>query len=597
MVRLISAIVAFFVAAALLIVGFTFKFFSGPTEFTLDVPISSSASYAVIGADVLGIHPGTEVVTASGASLKTVAYGSTSDVLSWLGGSSYVQVGLNEKTSELEITDVSSAVSTQDAPTAAAAQDKDILSPAGSDMWLGESTSDAGAASLTVEIGADESVIVASDGSKPLPTDIVVSWPKPKQRFLGMTDDILFVVGGIVLLAGILLYIWSLNTLRGGRGPRRRGRLPGGPRSGGRLGRNSRPARVTASNRRALGRTSVAAVGILGALSLGLSGCTQFNDGFTNPTPTPLSTDVPVNEGPRAVVTNEQVSVILGKVQKVITSADRTNDNDLIRTRLTGPALDARLARYAMRKTNEKIKPLEGIRANTVQLLLPQATELWPRSVLAVVKSSASATKSDPAPSMIVTMTQDSPRTNYKVNYLSNLQPKQRTPEVASAEIGTPLVALDTTLLTVSPNKLAATYADVLNKGVKSKFYSLFDAQSDQLRPTLETERKEQQGNKNVKAKFKDAATGALPVAFATMDAGALVAVQFKEVGTYTPLNNLDLKISGQLAALSGIQITQHATMATYGFQVLFYVPPVGSNKPIQLLAFTENLIGVTFDK
>ena len=73
-------------AAVLLLVGFTFKFFSGPSEITLDIPVSSSASYAVINRDVLRLHPGGEVVTAAGASMNTVAYGSTSDVLSWLGG-------------------------------------------------------------------------------------------------------------------------------------------------------------------------------------------------------------------------------------------------------------------------------------------------------------------------------------------------------------------------------------------------------------------------------------------------------------------------------------------------------------------------------
>lgn len=597
MVRLISAIVAFFAAAALLIVGFTFKFFSGPADFTLPVPVSSSARYAVISPEVLRLHPGGEVVSASGASLNTVAFGSTSDVLSWLGGSAYVQITLNPVTHKLETSDVSPQTSAAEAPTAAAAQDTEIVSPAGSDMWLGESTVRSEVASLALEIGMDESVIVASDGKSELPTDIMVSWPKPKQRFLGMTDDTLFIVGGVVLLVGIGLYIWSLGFLRGGRGPRRRGRLPRGPRPNARLGRNQSAVRGPSSGRRALGRSSVAVAGIVGVVALGLTGCTQYNDGLSKPTPTPTSSDLPVNEGPRAVVTEEQVGVILGKIQSVIKEADAKNDNDVIRTRFSGPALDARLARYAMRKTNAKISSLPGFRANTVQLLLPQATELWPRSVLAVVKSNSAATKSDPAPSMVVSLTQDSPRTNYKVTYLTNLQPKQRTPEVSSAQVGTPLVALDTTLLTVSPNLLAATYADVLNKGTKSKFYSHFDQQTDQLRPTLVTERAQQKGNKNVGVKFRDSATGAQPVAYATMDAGAIVATQFKEVGTYTPLNNLDLKLAGELTALSGIQITQHATMASYGFQVLFYVPPVGSNKPIQLLAFTENLIGVTFAK
>lgn len=594
--RFLVAIGTLCVAALLLIVGLVFKFTAGANDISMTVATNSSSAYAVIDADVMKLHPGNQAVSISTPGLNTVAYGATTDVLSWLAGSSYAHVTLADNSKTPSVTEVSAAESALSDPAAAAAADKQIVSPAGSDMWLGEMTNPQGEASLQMQLSSNESIIVATDGVKALPSEIGLSWPKPKPTFLWMTDDVLIVVGGVILLAGILLYLWSLNKLRGGKGPRRRGRLPKGPKPNMRIGRGPRQVFGPAQGRRSLGKTTLVTAGVAGALALGLSGCSGYQNGLQNATPTPTASDEVTQSGPGAVVTSEQASLIMDKVVAAMKTADEQNDVNLARTRMTGAALDARAARYAMRKSNSKISALPGINAQSIQLLLPQATELWPRSVMAIAKADASSEKGQEPPSVAVILTQDSPRANYKVAYLTNLQAKQQIPQVASMTAGAPLIALDTALLAISPNVLAAKYGDVLTSGEKSASARYFDASSDQLRPALLNERKQQQG-KDVKSSYKDLAGAATPVAFATIDGGALVLAQVNELGTFTPLNNKDLKLTGQLTALAGVQISAQPTVATYGMQVLFYVPPATDQGKVRLLGYVENLIGVSFNK
>ncbi|MFX6118611.1 hypothetical protein ABTE85_20350, partial [Acinetobacter baumannii] len=48
--------------------------------------------------------------------------------------------------------------------------------PVGSDLWLDE-YQQTGSVSTTLQLPSDMSVLVASDGSAPAPTNITVTWP------------------------------------------------------------------------------------------------------------------------------------------------------------------------------------------------------------------------------------------------------------------------------------------------------------------------------------------------------------------------------------------------------------------------------------
>jgi hypothetical protein len=591
--RFIATIVSLSIAALLLILGFTFKFFTGPHSISLAVPSTTSA-YVVIDPDVLAIHPGSQVIHASGAAVNTAAYGKTTDVKAWLAGSTYTRISADPKTHKLSAQTIDASQSTADSPTAASTQDGTIVSPAGSDMWLGEATAQGGDANLPLTISSNQSVIVAGDGTGPAPSSIAVIWPLPKPQFLWMTDDVLMLAGGVFLLIGIGFYLWALYGVRRGQGPRRRGgkRMPKAPRPSRSLGRSTSSISGPSKGRRAIsGGKALVAVSLGGLMLAGVTACSSPGTQVT-PTPTPTSSNGVSPDAPQPVVTEQQLSEILAKTTQVMAAADKANDATAIRARFTGAALEERLANYAMRKTNAKIEAIPAFTASPVQLFLPQATDLWPRSILVMVQSTSEVKKGQPQPTVAVSFTQQTPRSNYQVAYVVNLESKQRTPEVAASTVGTPLVALDTKLLKLSPNQLATAYGDVLNKGVSSTFSAMFSADGDSLRPTIAQERQQQTTNKNVKVSFADF-QGAAPIALATQTAGAIVSTQMNEVASFTPLDNRDLKLAGELKALAGIELSNRPVKATYGIQLFFYVPPVGSADKIQLLGYTENLTSV----
>ena len=585
--RFVATIVSLFIAATLLILGISFKFFSGPKDVSISIPSDPNVSYIVIDPQVLHLHSGSQYVKVSGADVNTAAYGQTNDVLSWLGGSRYSHVSVDLKTKKISTEVVSASTSRADAPTATAAQDDSIVSPAGSDMWLGEATAKKGEAILPLDIRSNQSVIVASSGSTPAPSEVTIAWPLPKPTFLWMTDDVLMIVGGFFLLLGFGLYIWALLHMRRSQGPRRRGRMPKPPRPRRSIGRSTRRISGPSRGRRAItGGRSFIAFALSGMVLVGVSACSTGV--APTPTPTPTSTSEENADAPKPVVTQEQLGVILDKVTRTIADSDAKLDGGLASSRLEGAALQARLANYAIRKSNAKFPALPTLKPSPVQLFLPQTTGLWPRSILAMVEAVDATKKEKQAPTVALILTQLTPRSNYKIVYTINLEANQRIPEVAAATVGTPLVAPDTKLLLISPKDLAAAYADVINKGEKSKFATMFSATSDTLRTTIAAERKAQATSKDVRVTFADyPGTGA--VAFAAQNAGAIVAVQMNEVATFTPLNNRDLKLAGALKGLAGLEISNRPVRATYGMQMFMYVPPVGSSHHIEMLGYSEN--------
>lgn len=142
----------------------------------------------------------------------------------------------------------------------------------------------------------------------------------------------------------------------------------------------------------------------------------------------------------------------------------------------------------------------------------------------------------------------------------------------------------------IAPDELAAAYANVLANGEASEFYDLFDENGDTLREQIATEHGQQTGNPDVAVTYTEQAGKAVPAALATLDSGAIVTVSMEEIAHFAPLNNKDLKLTGELKAIAGVEISAQPINATYTFMLSFYVPPTGSLQKIQLLGFTEDL-------
>ncbi|MFV1050306.1 hypothetical protein QML16_29765, partial [Klebsiella pneumoniae] len=106
-----------------------------------------------------------------------------------------------------------------------------------------------------------------------------------------------------------------------------------------------------------------------------------------------------------------------------------------------------------------------------VEVVLPEATDRWPRTVLMLSKS----TGDDTVPPVVLTMTQADPWSNYKVTNMAEMSADAAFPEVAASWLGTSLVPADSAFLSVPPDEVAAAFADVVDNGEKSESYGQFD--------------------------------------------------------------------------------------------------------------------------
>jgi hypothetical protein len=590
--RFIASVLVFAVALVFLGTGIAFKVYSGPRSVTETLTLSASASYAVVDASVVTARPGVQSVVLSGGKTNVIGYGRTIDVLSWIGESPYLNV------TRLSTGKISSKLITPKVIEGATAPT--IVSPAGSDMWLEQNSGEA-SASLSMNLPAEMSVILSSDGVEPVSPRVAFTWPLSPPVFLWMQDDQLLFLGGGVTLVGIALYLWALAHYRAKQGPRRKTPKPPKPRKISHSPHRGISAERTRGRRAGPRRSALIAVPLTVALSLGLASCASpFQDGSGVATPTPTSTGSS-QEGidlPPVAVTDEQIRVIMGHLSEVSATADETLDANVASTRFAGAALEARRANYSMRKADPALAAISAIPNMPPSLFLPESTNVWPRSLFAVFQPVAQTVKGGEdvkAPTIALILQQVSPRDNYKVIYQTNLQANETVPEVAAANVGTIEVPADSKLLLLPPDRLAAAYADVLSLGEKSEYYENFQSSGDTLRAALQAERAQQNAD-NVAISYTDRAGTGPVVAMATVSAGALVSVSVDEIARFAPQGGRSLKLTGALKALGGAELVPKPVNATYQFELLFFVPAVGSAEKISLIGYSENLTRVAME-
>src|SRR5690606_600762 len=123
-----------------------------------------------------------------------------------------------------------------------------------------------------------------------------------------------------------------------------------------------------------------------------------------------------------------------------------------------------------------------------VQLLLPQQTETWPRTVMAVIAWE----NAEQAQSTVV-FEQAEPRANYRVIYHTTLGSGVQLPAGASPTIGAASLPDNTVLLQRQPGEITMAYADVLLNGDESEFASWFQEEGDALREQIGKAYKDEQ--------------------------------------------------------------------------------------------------------
>lgn len=516
--------------------------------------------------------------------------------------------------------------------------------PAGSDLWLDSFTETDTLILDNMQLPEGVSLIIAYDGTTPAPDDIVVSWPLDTSTPLAGP---LMAAGAAVLLVGLVLYVLGIRHQRRGRGPRRKGpgplpatepidvaQLPPSERAviessstdgsgdsapsadgadadaAGGEGTDDapgakRPDRDRKTEMRATTidpRRRLLALPALAVTALLASGCSpdswpQF--GEATPSPSPSATVIaPENQKPPAV-TEGQAKRILQEVSATLTDADAAMDITLAGTRVDGPALTARTTEYTLRTALPESPVPAAIPTDDVEVVLPEATDRWPRTVLLLSKNAGDET----VPPVILTMTQQDPWSNYKVTNMAEMSADAVFPEVAAPWLGTTLVPDDSAFLSLPPSELAATFADVVDAGETSPSYGLFDEISQNLAQSIRDSRQAVVQNladngaaETSQTAFDIVPADSAPVSMATLDSGAIVAVSLVDTESVTP-TTADAVIrfgdNAQAKALTGVSESAKGVTTKYEFQLFFSVPAQGSTEQIRLLAVRQDLLSV----
>ncbi|NEM91584.1 hypothetical protein [Galbitalea soli] len=570
--RFVLAIVCFVLAAVSMGLGIAERtVLAGPDTATATTTSPITTPVVVIEGSALTAFPHTQTVTLTAGSTLFAAYGRTKDVVAWVGDASYTSLSYDSTTGTL--------VSHVHRGT-----ESSVPSPAGSDLWLGQFTGDA-ARTIRMTAAPDVSILAVTDGTAPAPSKVSISWPLDNSTPWSAP---LIGGGAVLLLVGFILLLWAFIHMRRARGPRRSQpkmpKLPRRPRY-----RPTRPRAVTSSKgRRSISRmVAVVPLGVVTALVL--VGCTPSVP-VAAPSPTPTSTGPAAPVMPATAVTPGQLTRIVQEVTATVAKSDTTLNAATAATRLAGPALDERATNYAARKKDKKVTPIAAFASGKIELALPQQSDTWPRTVLAVVGD----TNTQLAP-MAYTLIQDSPRANYKVNYAIRLLPKAVLPEVAPANVGAPRISPDIKLLLMQPQALALAYGDILQRDTAATSYSQFEVAGDTFRTQVGLAFKNAEKKKlpkTAKLTFTNANGTGQIVALATNNNGAIVSVDLAETETVTPVKKgAQVSVTGAVKAILGKATSTKGIVATYGDQLLFYVPSALKGGKIVLLGFSQGLI------
>ena len=575
--RIVLAIISFTLAALMLVFGIAQRtFLAAPDKVVLATTVEQDAPVTVIDGSALNAFVGRQTVTIGGAEQVTGAYGRTVDVLGWIGDASYTLITLDEN-GELTSERVRG---TED----------EVPSPIGSDLWFDEYQ---GGESLTtvINVPANVSFLAVSDGIAPAPTKVSITWPLDNST---PWSGPLIVGGAVLLLLGLAFLLLGINHMRRAGGPRRKSlpKVPRKPRYKPARKPARKPVEKSGSGRRAVRPSMAAATVLVGALAL--TGCSaEFwpQADRTTSTPSPSASFEPGSEVDPPAATEGQVARIVERISEVVTEADAASNGDLLATRMDGAALELRLANYSIRAADAGIAALPAIPAGPVKLVLPQQNDGWPRTVLAIIQN-----EDDPTIAPVALfLEQPTARENYKVSYAITLEPAAVLPEVAPADIGTARLQPDSPLLRVAPTEVALAYADILEKDVESTSYLDFEAEGDSLRDAVGLAKKNEiiaSLPTTAAVTFGHAIGEADPIVLATIDAGALIAVNLYETTSVRPTEaGAAVNPSGSVKALSGVAVSTKGVIATYSDQLLFYVPPAGGGGKIVLLGYSQGLV------
>ena len=572
--RFAVALVTLLIAGVLAAAGIAQRTILKPADH-VDVVASAPAGvrYVVVPGSVLTAHDGGQRLHLEGAATAFAAYGRPADITAWLSGQRYAELRVDAEGGAI-------APVVRTAPTVAGVDGDADPDPDGSDLWLDQARGQ-GALDWRVNLPSSTAMIIAADGAGAAPSTIRLRWTERTATPFAVP---LIVAGAVLAVVGLLLYVWALVHVRRTRGPRRRppARAPKRPQPP--RYRPHRPAAVPVRGRRSVHRRTALPVAAALALLLGTVVVTG---------PAVPATAAPAAAKPAAAVGEEQARRIVEKVRAVAEEADAQRDAEVAAARFAGPALELRTAAYRIRAKDRKAKLPQAVPGPdaTLRLILPQATDSWPRTLFVVV---ADRRDTKVAP-LALAMVQDDPRADYKVDYAMSLMPGRQLPVLPSALLGAARLDAEANVLRVPPVQLAEDYGALL-RDRDDEAAAVFDITDDELEQGVGEAVKKKAAKRlgsTAAITFKDLPVDASAViAMSTAASGALVAVNLDEQWTVKPKRvGVTVKPSGGTKVLSRTSSTAEGIASVYGYQLLFFVPSAGSTKPVVLLGYAQGLV------
>jgi len=626
--RLVLAIVSFVLAAVMLSFGIAQRTVLAPPDAVdLSVRTTGTAPVTIISGKTLNAFPGRQTIDITGPARVSGAYGRDEDVMAWVGTASYNTIEYDEETGEL-------------VATTHRGGDTTVPNPVGSDLWLDDYQAQSNLR-LSVTLPEDVAFLIASDGMTPAPANINIRWPLDSST---PAAGPLIIGGAVLLVIGIILLITGIYRMRSGHGPKRKmPKVPKRPTIKSVRSPNRAPAKVGAGS--ALVALALATLAFAPSSGAAVADAT--------PTPTPIAEEP---KSPIPAVTGRQLDRIVARVLTTIGIADASLDAEKAAERLAGPALALKEADYRLKAkdpaaiSDSPAIPTDGVIALSLPQQVPQDVAAWPRTIFVVVASPESlddgetrepidvdvpvetpdptetpaeepseapaegeepsegaaadgeVAEDEPAqavPPVVMVLTQETPRDNYKVQYLMTLQ--SRIPEVAAPEVGAAILAPDTPLLSTAPSAVLPAFTDILIKDTESINFREFDLTSDNFSGAwgVAAQQAEQAAqaaleSPNNMAFTTTAGDGPL-VALSTLDSGALVVGTVQQVVDVTP-SEVGAKVisQGEVYALTGVEKSEKGFSVTYAGQLLFLVPPLDSDAPITVLAYAQGMLSAS---
>lgn len=585
-----------------LLAGIGQKTFWAPAEtVTATAPTDAAAApLTVFDEKLRTLHGGTVKINVKGEGSFLLAAGRPDDVDAWVGATSHNTVsGVSDDGKALQLTRTDGEAT---AP-----------SPAGSDLWVTtENASGELNYSWTPPADGDWSLLLAADGTKPAPAAITMTFPNDTSTPWAIP---FMVLGGLLIIAGGALLVLKpkpgAGNGKGGPLGRVFGRRPGArtagrPASGATptgagttsdvpAAKPATPAENSLAGWRGAGhrlRRSGAVVAVLTATAVAGSGvAAQASQTPAPGTPTGTSTSAaaePAADAP--VLIDAQFRRILEQVAGAVDAGDAAKDASKLAPRVAQTELEVRTQNYKIRSQVGAYEARMPVRATKLLTTVVTKKRSWPRSVLAVTQGEGNVVP------QLLTLTQASPRENYKLASTTPLQPGTTFPSIPRDGTET-LAPGDKTGLLYSGEEALAGLGDRLANPESAFKDKLVEGQSSPyIADTLAYQADVVNSGVNGNFAFTHKVMPESIVVFRAADGGALVLGRLNFLFDGTPKAAGDkLTIGDDAAALAGGKETSTGMVLNFAESMAVYIPPAGSTDPMKLVAATRGLVGAGF--